>query len=472
MSTNTKSKYNRGLIIFRRDYRLHDNTALYHAFKECHKVLPIFIFTKEQIDDQKNSYKSDKSVQFLIESLGDIETEIRQYGGKLSIYYGEMDKVITSVLSKNKIDCLYINADYTPYAKKRDYNIQQICDIQKVEFKCYHDVCLFPPGSILTGSGTVYQKFTPFYNECLKQQKMIKPLRKMMKKPIWLENMYNTNSISLNKAYTKFTKPVKHIAVHGGRDNALNILSGIQHFKDYGKNRNDLGVQTTRLSAYLKYGCISVREVFYTLLDKKGFSLHHDLIRQLIWRDFYIHILDANPQVLQGKSLKSKYDNIKWNNNRKWFQLWCEGRTGFPIVDAGMRQLNKTGYMHNRARLITASFLVKLLHVDWRWGEKYFAQQLVDYDPAANNGNWQWIAGSGADSQPYFRIFNPWSQTEKHDPECIYIKEWIHELRDVDAKSILKWDTKYKEVSVDYPEPIIDYKKERMNGLNLYKKYL
>ena len=208
------------------------------------------------------------------------------------------------------------------------------------------------------------------------------------------------------------------------------------------------------------------------MLDKKGFSLHHDLIRQLIWRDFYIHILDANPQVLHGKSLKSKYDTIRWENNRKWFNAWCEGKTGFPIVDAGMRQLNTTGYMHNRARLITASFLVKLLHVDWRWGEKYFAQSLVDYDPAANNGNWQWVAGSGADSQPYFRIFNPWSQAEKHDPKCEYIRQWIPELRDVDAKSILKWDTEHMNHDVKYPRPIIDYKKERTNGLNLYKKYV
>jgi deoxyribodipyrimidine photo-lyase len=490
MNTN-KKRIKKALFIFRRDYRIHDNTSLYHAFKDCDEVLPIFIFTPEQIIETKNKYKSDKSVQFMIESLGDLEHDIKKTGGKLFIYYGEAETIIKQVIKQNDIHSLYINADYTPYSKQRDYALQELCDKMNIEFKCYHDVCLFPPGSILTGSGEIYQKFTPFYNKCIEHTNSIKKLRKPKINSSWITtNSYMNHIISLQDAYKKYTNPVEHNAVQGGREYGLKIVQSITDFKDYGKTRNDLETPTTRLSAYLKYGCISVREVYYKLLDL--FSIQHDLIRQLIWRDFYIHLLDANPQVLQGKSLKPKYDKIKWGNNKEWFKAWCEGKTGFPIVDAGMRQLNETGYMHNRARLITASFLVKLLQVDWRWGEKYFAQHLVDYDPAANNGNWQWVAGSGADSQPYFRIFNPWSQAEKHDPNCVYIKRWIPELREVDVKDILNWETTHtnyicnnksntkskkiktnmdtKCLQTNYIKPIINYKEQRHNSLEMYKK--
>ena len=240
---------------------------------------------------------------------------------------------------------------------------------------------------------------------------------------------------------------------------------------NYDNLRNDLNTPTTQMSPYLKYGCISVREFFHKIKDKMG--LDSALLRQLIWRDFYLHLMYCFPRVLNGKSLKPKYDNIVWENNTRLFNAWKRGKTGYPIIDANMRMLNETGYMHNRGRLIVSSFLVKLCLVDWRKGEKYFATKLIDYDPASNNGNWQWIAGSGADSQPYFRIFNPWAQSERHDTDAIFIKTWCPELTDVPAKHLHEWDKHYHEYkNNDYPSPVIDYKLQREKALALYKQYL
>ena len=259
--------------------------------------------------------------------------------------------------------------------------------------------------------------------------------------------------------------------LRGGRSQGMMKLKSLKKFEDYSETRNNLESNTTQMSAYLKYGCISAREAYLRL--EEMFGKHHSLIRQLVWRDFYIHILDAFPRVLNGKSLKPQYDAIKWENSRKFFNAWKNGKTGFPIVDANMRMLNNVGYMHNRGRLIVASFLIKTLLIDWRWGEKYFARMLIDYDPAANNGNWQWVAGSGADSQPYFRIFNPWSQSEKHDKDATFIKKWIPELEDVDAKYIHNWDVFHSQYpAIDYNKPIVDYSLMREKALALYKKYL
>ena len=222
-----------------------------------------------------------------------------------------------------------------------------------------------------------------------------------------------------------------------------------------------LAKPTSELSAYIKFGCVSIREVY------KTFKTKHDFIRQLFWRDFYANILYSFPHVL-GSTMKSKYNKIHWHHNSNWFKKWCDGETGYPVVDAGMRQLLQTGYMHNRARLITASFLVKTLLVDWRIGEHYFASQLIDYDPASNNGNWQWISGGGADSQPYFRIFNPWEQAKKHDPDCEYITKWVPELSSVPNKSILNWNTEYLNYPKVYTEPIINYSEQKIKTLKMY----
>jgi deoxyribodipyrimidine photo-lyase len=258
-----------------------------------------------------------------------------------------------------------------------------------------------------------------------------------------------------------------NVLVHGGRKNAMDQMKkAATNIKNYSKTHNDLGYSTSQLGAYIKFGCVSIREVY------KVFRSKHDFIRQLFWRDFYANVLYAFPHVL-GSSMNKKYNKIHWNNNSNWFKKWCDGETGYPVVDAGMRQLNKTGYMHNRARLIVASFLIKTLLISWEKGEKYFAQKLVDYDPANNNGNYQWVSGSGTDSQPYFRIFNPWRQAEEYDPQCEYIKTWIPELKDVPNKEIFNWETEwvnYKDIK--YPKPICNYEEQKKKCLKMYKDAL
>jgi len=244
---------------------------------------------------------------------------------------------------------------------------------------------------------------------------------------------------------------------------SLNYAQKIIKERNY-PNKN----KTTRLSAYLKFNVVSIREVYESFKNKLGAK--NNLLTQLYWRDFYMIILYHYPNNL-GSSMKEKYDKIKWDNNKSWFKLWCNGKTGFPIVDASMREMNVTGFMNNRCRMIVSSFLIKILQIDWRWGENYFAQKLTDYDPANNNGGWQWIAGSGSDSQPYFRIFNIKLQTEKYDKDCKYIKKWIPELKNLSPKEIRNWDDIYQNYkSIKYPAPIVDYAKQKLKTIKLYEK--
>jgi deoxyribodipyrimidine photo-lyase len=324
-----------------------------------------------------------------------------------------------------------------------------------------HDYYLHTPGTIVNGSGNPYQKFTPFYNASL---------RKKVDSPAGLRKIHFAssskhlqNSISLDNAMKRFTKINSNILVHGGRKNAIiQMKKAATNIKSYPRTHNNLSHSTSELSAYIKFGCVSIREVY------KTFRTKHDFIRQLFWRDFYANILYSFPYVL-GSAMKSNYNKVHWHHNSNWFKKWCDGETGYPVVDAGMRQLNQTGYMHNRARLIVSSFLVKTLLISWEEGEKYFAKNLVDYDPASNNGNWQWTSGSGADSQPYFRIFNPWEQLKNYDPDCEYVKKWIPELKDVPNKDILNWEEKYSDYKdVKYPKPIVDYKTQKEIALKMY----
>tara|TARA_Y100000782_G_scaffold16406_1_gene16740 strand:+ start:6466 stop:7863 length:1398 start_codon:yes stop_codon:yes gene_type:complete len=463
--------YSTGLYIFRRDLRIDKNNAFYNAIKMCDKIIPIFIFTPEQI--KNNTYKSDKAVQFMIESIDDLHIQLDK---NLNTFYGDYEDIIKKLIKKYKIECIFLNKDYTPYSKKRDKNIEDICESSGIDFKSFHDICLMNPGIILTKSDCdVYEKFTPFYDRCLKNLDKIENISSLpnnYKKKIKSKIKDNTFTIDIKDAYIKYTIPNYSSLLVGGRENALKILKTLDEFKDYDKTRDNLNKETTQLSAYLKFGCISVKEVYHYLI-KKGFKKSHALIRQLFWRDFYIHILNEHGRVLKGEPFKEKYKALEWDNNNTLFQYWKDGKTGFPIIDANMRMLNEVGYMHNRGRLIVASFLIKILFIDWRKGEKYFATKLIDYDPAANNGNWQWVAGTGVDSQPYFRIFNPWSQSKKHDINAEFIKKWCPELKDVPAKDIHKWNDeceKYLKNGVQYKKPIVDYSERREYVLKKYKK--
>ena len=450
------------LFIFRRDFRIVDNVGLNKCYKNSKKIYPIFIFTPEQI--KKNSFKSENAVQFMITSLKELDQKI-----KISFFYGDYIDVITNIIKSKKINNICTNTDYTKYAIKRDKDIYKICKKYKVSFQLYHDITLIKPNTILNGSKKIYQKFTPFYNKHLKLD-VTKPVKLKLNNNKFrvIKNKYSISSSKLSSFY----KENKQISVIGGRSNGMKILFNLIKFKNYDKTRDMLSLNTTRLSAYLKFGCLSIREIYHLL--KKKFGKNHPLIRQLIWRDFYYHLgygfIDRF-----GYSLKPKYDKIKWSTNSNHFNKWKDGKTGFPIVDACMTELNTTGYMHNRGRLIVSSFLIKNLQIDWRKGEKYFAQQLVDYDVLVNNGNWQWTSGSGADSQPYFRIFNPKLQAEKHDKECKYIKKWLPNLKNIQSKHLHDWGAHYKKYNLDkikYVAPIIDYSDSKNKALTMYKKAL
>jgi deoxyribodipyrimidine photo-lyase len=452
------------IFIFTRDLRLHDNTTLLKALKESKIVIPIFIFNPIQINNT-NKYKSNNCVQFMCECLDELNLELEKNGSRLYFFYDSPENVISSLLkTNNDIKSVYINMDYSPFAKKRDNAIEKVCKKYNANFFSYEDYLLTGKDEVVNGSNEPYVKFTPFYKKAIKI-KVGEPNNSNPKNYIDKKIKFNSEFI---KNYHNFYEPNENIAVRGGRSLALKILKNITKYKKYNTERdypNKNG--TTQLSAYLKFNVVSIREVYDTLKKKLGIA--NKLITQLYWRDFYMIILNHHPHILQGKSLKPKYDNIKWSNNKKWFKMWCEGKMGIPIADAGMKQMNETGFMHNRCRMIVASILIKNMQIDWRFGEKYFATKLVDYDPANNNGGWTWCSGSGADSQPYFRVFSPARQTESFDKECEYIKKWIPELKDVPAKDIINWETAYKKYpKVKYPAPIINFAESREAGLKMY----
>jgi len=479
MSNKISKSFQTGIFIFRRDLRLIDNICLNLATKMCHNIRTIFIFTPEQISSKINAYRSDNAVQFMLESLEHLSSVIAAAGGKLETYYGHNDSVVEKLILSNKnktnsansVDAIFFNKDYSPYAIQRDAEISTVCEKHGVSVVTANDYYLFEPGTILNGAGQTYQKFTPFYDNCVKHK---------VNGPVFITPKLHgghtglasatVQSISLESAKKRFLlnkDKNPDIMVHGGRVNALHQLRvAAKNVKHYDKIRNDLSLNTSQLSAYIKFGCVSIREVYHVFKSNKDFT------RQLFWRDFYANILFAYPRVL-GHALKPQYNKIKWHNNNSWFTAWTTGKTGFPIVDAGMRQLVLTGYMHNRTRLITATFLIKTLLISWEKGEQFFATMLTDYDPASNNGNWQWCAGSGADSQPYFRIFNPWLQQREHDSNCEYIKKWIPELQEVPVNIIHNWNTEYaKYTDTDYPKPICIYEDQKEKILKMYKSAL
>jgi len=464
-SITNKTKAENGLFIFRRDFRIVDNKGLLLASSKCDKIFTVFIFTPEQVTSA-NKFKSDNAVHFMIESLKDLASEIAKKGGHLYTFYGKNDAIIKQLIHALDIDYVCFNMDYSPYAVSRDNSIADLCEKKDIDcaIEVAQDYYLLEPGTVLNGSKNVYQKFTPFYN--VAHTKHVDPPCNKTITNFAKTSKTLANTLSLDTALSRFASENSNIhrMVAGGRKEAILLLkAAVKSQAHYSKTHNILDKETTGLSASIKFGCLSIREVY------KAFRNNTDLIRQLWWRDFYANILFAFPDVL-GSALKPNYRKIAWHHNSNWFKCWTKGLTGYPIVDAGMRQLNATGYMHNRARLIVASFLVKTLLISWTHGEQYFAKMLTDYDPASNNGNWQWIAGSGADSQPYFRIFSPREQNKNFDPDCEYIKQWIPELKDVPAKDIINWDTKYVDYKdIKYVKPICDFAKQKELALKMYE---
>jgi deoxyribodipyrimidine photo-lyase len=433
--------YSTSLFIFRRDLRINDNTGLQEALRLSGRVIPSFIFDPRQF--QPHPYQSKPGLQFMLQSLKDLQQQLQAAGSKLALYDGLPEQVVEQLVDQRQIQAVFINRDYTPFSRQRDEALASVCNQLGLALHNLPDSLLNEPEQAVKNDKTPYKVFTAFYNNA-RQFPVALPRAVNQRNYLTVEPRFTLAQLGLTP-----TDP----AIQGGRDYALTLLEELGDCADY-QNTRDFPVldATSKLSAHLKFGTCSVREVYYAVIEQLGSE--HPLLRQLYWRDFFTHIAYHFPQVF-GRAFLEKFADLSWNNNPDYFQAWCEGKTGFPIVDAGMRELNATGFMHNRVRMIVASFLVKDLHVDWRWGERYFAQHLVDYDPCVNNGNWQWAASTGCDAQPYFRIFNPWLQQLKFDQDCRYIKHWLPELHDFPSKTLHQWDKKHTECS--YPAPIISH---------------
>lgn len=424
---------------FRRDLRLHDNAGLYHALRSGYPVVPVFIFDTNILDELED--KADMRVDIIHRQLEQMQSTLVSSGSTLQVLHNNPGDAFRELTSLYQVQAVYTNNDYEPYARERDEKIVTILQEQDINFHSYKDQVIFEKDEVLKDNGEPYTVYTPY------SKKWKAKLNKFYMEPYPVEkyfgNFYKQPVLSLPSLKDIGFEPAEGSIPPAELDETV--------AKDYHNTRDIPSLRgTTRLSVHLRFGTASIRE-----LAAKAKGLNEKLLNELIWRDFYQSILWHFPHVV-NHAFKKEYDNIAWRNNEDEFRLWCEGKTGYPIVDAGMRELNSTGYMHNRVRMIVASFLVKHLLIDWRWGEAYFAKKLLDFDLASNNGGWQWAAGSGCDAAPYFRIFNPYLQTQKFDPELKYIRKWVPEFEDV----------------TKYPRPIVEHDFARRRCLDTFREVL
>lgn len=431
---------------FRRDLRLEDNAGLYQALTSPYKVLPIFIFDRNILDELED--KQDRRVQFIYHTIKEIAEKLQKEGKLFKIFYGNPLDIFVQIIAQYPIAEVYTNRDYESYALQRDKAIQDLLWASGIELKTFKDQCILEKSEVLSGEGKPYTVFTP-YSRKWKATLTAEHLQ------TYPTGKYFSNFIAREHPIFK-NEDLKMIALQemGFQETEFHFPDKTfkeNIIKNYGEKRDFPAIEgTSRLSVHLRFGTISIRA-----LAQKAKGLSEHFLNELIWRDFYMMITFNFPHINEGKAFRQEYDKIEWRNNPKEFEAWCAGKTGYPIVDAGMRELNATGFMHNRVRMITASFLIKHLLIDWRWGEAYFAKKLLDFDFSANNGGWQWAASSGCDAAPYFRIFNPTTQAQKFDNQLKYIKHWIPELS-----------------SFDYPKPIVEHTFARNRVLEAYKKAL
>ena len=424
---------------FRRDLRLHDNAGLYRALKDKNPVLCLFIFDRAILD--KLDDKTDARVTFIYQIIEGLDKELKNHGSSLLVKYANAEKAWDEVLKEYTVEAVYTNHDYEPYAKQRDEAIEAKLKKHDIGFRTYKDQVIFEKGEVVKEDGKPYTVYTPyknkwyqtlkpFYLKAYPTEKYFKDLFKYKAQPI-----PSLKSMGFEKSDRPF--PDQHYT---------NVI------KDYAEKRDFPAIKgTSHIGLHLRFGTASIRE-----LASKANSYHEKTwLNELIWREFYMMILYHFPKTMDH-AFRPEYDRIKWVNDEKQFKAWCDGETGYPLVDAGMRELNNTGYMHNRVRMVVASFLSKDLLIDWRWGERYFAAKLLDYEMASNVGGWQWAAGSGTDAAPYFRIFNPDSQLKKFDPQLAYIKKWVPEYADFSK----------------YPKPIVDHAFARDRCLKAFKEAL
>ncbi len=426
------------LFWFRRDLRLDDNAGLYEALKQNMNVLPIFLFDSEILNKLDN--KQDARVHFIHHQLTVLQQQLSALGSSIMVKLGKPKEIFESLAQQYIIKAVYTNHDYEPYAIKRDHEIAELLRSKGISFHSFKDQVIFEKDEVTKDDLKPYTVFTPY----MKKWKSRLTTNHLMPHPTqnYYNNFFQTAAI-----------PLPTLADIGFLPSSIDfpgseiIPAVIQH---YSEQRDIPSIKgTSRLSVHLRFGTVSIRS-----LVAQAQRLNEKWLNELIWREFYMMILYHFPHVV-NRAFKPAYDRIPWSNNETHFKLWCEGKTGYPIVDAGMRELNRTGFMHNRVRMITASFLTKHLLIDWRWGEAYFAKKLLDFELSSNNGGWQWSASSGCDAAPYFRVFNPYEQTKKFDPQLKYIKQWIPEFDEL-----------------NYIKPIVDHKFARERVLSTYKKAL
>lgn len=428
------------LFWFRRDLRLSDNAGLYHALSKHTNVLPIFIFDKTILDKLED--KDDRRVEFIHQYVTKLSNELKALGTSLQVFYSTPKEAFAQLLQQYRVNAVYTNHDYEPYATRRDEEIKGLVEDANASFNTFKDQVIFEKNEILKDDGKPYTVYTPF------SRKWKEKLNSFYVKPYPTEK-YFANFLKVIKPFEVPTLESMGFVPTGAEfPPTIPDATIVQHYHD---TRNLPAVEgTTRMSVHLRFGSVSIRQLV-------TFAQAHNQtwLNELIWREFFMTILWHFPNVV-GHAFKPQYDNIQWVNNEEHFAAWCEGRTGYPIVDAGMRELNETGFMHNRVRMIVASFLTKHLLIDWRWGEAYFARKLLDFELSANNGNWQWAAGTGCDAAPYFRVFSPQLQTEKFDPKLEYVRRWVPEFDD----------------AFQYPKPIVEHAWARKRALEVYKKGL
>jgi deoxyribodipyrimidine photo-lyase len=444
--------YEKSIFLFHRDLRIEDNIGLIDALNNSKEVIPCFIYDSNLIKKLKDAKFR---WNFLNESLLDLDENFKKKGIRLQIVEGITEKNLEKIVKKHKIESIFSNTDFSNYSQKRDEKIYQMCKKNKITFHSSLDFLLHNPHDIKTNEDSPYTIYSFFYKKA-----KIFPTRNVTKNT---KKNYSNEIIS----NSSIIKPkITDLEIKGGRKEALKILKKLESFTDYDKVRDFPGLnQTTLLSAHNKFGTISIRETYAQIKEVLG--INHTIMGEIYWREFFNHILFHFPYV-EKKSFKQKFQDIPWKNSEESLKKWKEGQTGFPIVDAGMRQLNLTGFMHNRVRMIVASFLTKDLHIDWRLGERYFAEKLIDYDTAVNSGNWQWAASTGCDAVPYFRIFNPWRQQERFDLNCNYIKKWIPELEKMEPKDIHNlW--KNFPLNLKYPKPMVVHKNEAEITKEIFK---
>lgn len=421
---------------FRRDLRLSDNAGLYHALKSKNPVVPIFIFDKNILD--KLADKADRRVAFIHTALHEVQSSLIKVGSSLEVFYTTPLEAFKKIIEKYKIEAVFTNHDYEPYAKERDDAVTALLKKSSASFITFKDQVIFEKEEIVKDDGKPYTVFTPYSRKWKTVMNSFYVKSYLTEK--YFNNFYSQDALSIPSLTSMGFKEGHKIFPSKTLQDDL--------IAKYREKRNFPAVAgTSKLGVHLRFGTVSIRQI-----AQQCMGLSETFLNELIWRDFYQMILWHFPHVGKGSAFKPAYDNIDWRKDAGEFEKWCKGLTGYPIVDAGMRELNETGFMHNRVRMIVASFLSKHLLLDWRLGEAYFAEKLLDFDLAANNGGWQWAAGSGCDSAPYFRIFNPYLQTKKFDPNLVYINKWVPELNEF-----------------HYPKPIVEHDFARKRCLETYK---